>query len=67
MWKMNHLSIHIAFMVDDIRAIRNGLIAAGATLVEDVKVSSGGDQILMLRNPWGVPIQFIQRGEPVLQ
>jgi catechol 2,3-dioxygenase-like lactoylglutathione lyase family enzyme len=67
MWKINHLSIHIAFLVEDVRAIRNGLLAVGATLVEDIKVNSGGDQILMLRDPWGVPIQFIKRGEQILK
>jgi hypothetical protein len=35
--------------------------------VEDIRVSSSGDQILMLRDPWGVPIQFIKRAEPMLK
>ena len=65
--KINPLSLHIAFTVEDVRAIRNGLIAAGATLVEDVKMSASGDEILMLRDPWGVPIQFIKRAQPMLK
>jgi glyoxylase I family protein len=67
MLKINPLSLHIAFVVDDVRAIRNGLIAAGATLAEEIKMSASGDEILMLRDPWGVPIQFIKRAEPMLK
>ena len=67
MVKIDPLSLHIAFVVDDVRSIRNGLIAAGATLVEEVKVSASGDEILMLRDPWGVPLQFIKRAEPMLK
>jgi catechol 2,3-dioxygenase-like lactoylglutathione lyase family enzyme len=64
---IHHLSFHFAFTVDDVLAIRSALIAAGAKLAEDVRVSSGGDQILMLRDPWGVPLQFIKRAEPMLK
>jgi glyoxylase I family protein len=64
---IHHLSFHFAFAVDDVQAIRDRLIAAGAKLVEDIRVSSSGDQILMLRDPWGVPIQFIKRAEPMLK
>ncbi len=65
--KINHLSIHVAFMVEDVRAIRTGLIEAGAKLVEDIKKGDAGDEVLMLRDPWGVPIQFIKRSEPMLK
>ena len=64
---IHHLSFHFAFTVDDVQAIRVRLVAAGAKLVEDVRVSASGDQILMLRDPWGVPVQFIKRAEPMLK
>ena len=67
MSKINPLSIHIAFVVEDVRAIRNGLIAAGATIVDDMTVSASGDEILMLRNPWGIPLQIIKRAKPMLK
>ena len=67
MSKINHLSLHIAFVVDDVHAIRNALIAAGATLADDITISASGDEILMLRNPWGVPLQFIKRAKPMLK
>ena len=64
---IHHLSFHFAFTVGDVQAIRDKLIVAGAKLVEDIRVSGSGDQILMLRDPWGVPIQFIERAEPMLK
>ena len=64
---MNVLSLHIAFMVDDVRGICRKLLAAGATLVSDVSVTESGDELTMLRDPWGVPIQFLKRAEPMLR
>ena len=63
---MNPLSLHIAFMVDDVKAICKKLIAAGATIAVDVNITPTGDQIAMLRDPWGVPIQFVKRARPML-
>jgi len=63
---MNPLSLHIAFMVDDGKAICDKLVAAGATVAGDVNITPAGDEIAMLRDPWGVPIQFVKRAEPML-
>ena len=67
MYKIYPLSMHVAFVVDDVRAVRNGLIAAGAMLVDDITVGPTGDEILMLRNPWGVPLQIIKRAKLMLK
>ncbi len=40
---MNPLLLHIAFMVDDVKDIREKLITAGATPVGDVSITSSGD------------------------
>jgi len=63
---MDPLSLHIAFMVDDVKAICDKLLAAGATVASDVNITESGDEIAMLRDPWGVPIQFVKRAEPML-
>ena len=63
---MNPLSLHVAFMVEDVDAVKSALIAAGATSVGDVTVTAGGDRLAMLRDPWGLPIQFVKRAEPML-
>jgi catechol 2,3-dioxygenase-like lactoylglutathione lyase family enzyme len=63
---MNPLSLHIAFMVDDVEKTRRRLVAAGATIATDITVTDSGDKLVMLRDPWGVPIQFLKRAEPML-
>jgi len=63
---MAPLLLHIAFMVDDVETVRTELIRAGATPVGGVEVTPAGDTIAMLRDPWGLAIQFIRRTEPML-
>jgi catechol 2,3-dioxygenase-like lactoylglutathione lyase family enzyme len=63
---MDPLLLHIAFMVDDVKAICDKLLTAGATVAGDVNITPAGDEIAMLRDPWGVPIQFVKRAEPML-
>ena len=63
---MDPLSLHIAFMVDDVKSITKKLIAAGAMVAVDMNVTPAGDELIILRDPWGVPIQFLKRAEPML-
>jgi uncharacterized glyoxalase superfamily protein PhnB len=63
---MNPLLLHIAFIVDDVEEMCRKLAAAGATVVDDVSTTNSGDIIAMLRDPWGIPIQFVRRAKPML-
>jgi glyoxylase I family protein len=63
---MNPLLLHVAFMVDDVKGTCHKLVAAGATVVQDVYTTDSGDEIAMLRDPWGLPIQFLKRAKPML-
>jgi catechol 2,3-dioxygenase-like lactoylglutathione lyase family enzyme len=63
----NPLCLHIAFMTDDLNAIRDSLIAADAIVIDDSTTIPNGDQILMMRDPWGLSIQFVKRAEPMLK
>jgi len=63
---MNPLLLHIAFTVDDIQAVRAKLLGVGATIAEDITTTPAGDQILILRDPWGLAIQFVKRTKPML-
>ena len=63
---MDPLVLHIAFMVEDVKGTQEKLIAAGATSVGEVSITSSGDEIAMLRDPWGLAIQFIKRAEPMM-
>jgi glyoxylase I family protein len=64
---MDPLSLHIAFHVDDVPAVRRRLLAAGATAHNEVETTPAGDVITILRDPWGVPIQFLTRAKPMLK
>jgi catechol 2,3-dioxygenase-like lactoylglutathione lyase family enzyme len=63
----NQISLHVAFMVDDIKAIRDSLAAAGAKVADDIAKTPSGDQVLMMRDPWGLAIQFVSRVNPMLK
>jgi glyoxylase I family protein len=63
---MDPLLLHLAFVVDDTDAICARLIAAGAKPSGETFVSPSGDKIALLRDPWGLAIQFIERADPML-
>ena len=64
---MDPLLLHVAFMVEDVEAMRSKLIAAGATAVGEVTTTPAGDKLAMLRDPWGLAIQFVRRADPMLK
>ena len=63
---MDPLVLHIAFEVgaESIEATRDRLLAAGCTLYSDLGVTPAGDQLVMLRDPWGLAIQLAKRKMP---
>ena len=61
---MDPLVLHIAFKADDIKSQRQRLIDSGATPEGDIVVTPAGDQVAMLRDPWGIPIQLAKRAKP---
>jgi glyoxylase I family protein len=63
---MDPALLHLAFVSNDPAADRDRLVKAGAAVFEDVSTTEAGDQILMLRDPWGVALQFVRRSKPML-
>lgn len=59
----HHMNFHCAFAVADPDRVKAGLLAAGATLVEEARPADGS-QLYMLRDPWGVPLQICRRSHP---
>ena len=59
------LTLHIAFLSEDVNADAARLVAAGATLLETVH--KPGFDMAMLRDPFGLAIQFVTRGTPILR
>jgi glyoxylase I family protein len=62
---MNPLRFHIAFAASDPDGARESLIAAGATFVDE-RTLPDGSRLLMLRDPWGIPLQVCKRTTPLL-
>jgi catechol 2,3-dioxygenase-like lactoylglutathione lyase family enzyme len=61
------LLMHVAYISSDPAADRDRLVQAGAVTVDDLTTTPVGDAIVMLRDPWGVPIQLVRRAKPMLQ
>ena len=59
------LIFHHALKVDDPNTVTEALVAAGATRFEEVKLDDG-THLVMLRNPWGVPLQLCKRARDLV-
>ncbi len=57
------LVYHCAFAVEDSDAVKDRLLAAGATHFETQDFPDG-TRLVMLRDPWGIPLQLCKRGTP---
>ena len=62
---MHPLRFHIAFATTDPDASRAALLAAGATAVDD-QTTADGSRLIMLRDPWGLPLQLCKRAVPLV-
>lgn len=54
------LTFHLAFVSENSESDKERLIAQGASFVEEVK-KDDGSHLIMLRDPWGMPLQLCQR------
>jgi glyoxylase I family protein len=63
---MDPLLLHLAFVSNDVEKDRARLIAAGATAVGEIQKTPTGDELAMLRDPWGFAIQLAQRATPMV-
>src|SRR5262245_49457678 len=62
---MDPLILHIAFLVDDLPATHQRLLTAGAAPAGDIATTPAGDQLVFLRDPWGLPLQLVKRAIPL--
>jgi glyoxylase I family protein len=65
--QLHPMVMHLAFVSPEPAADRDRLVKAGATVAEDLVTSSAGDQFVMLRDPWGIPLQLAKRAVPMLK
>ena len=64
---MHPMVLHVAFQVDDVAAARERILKAGATAEGEVTTNEDGDQLAMLRDPWGLCVQLLKRAERMIQ
>lgn len=64
---MPALVLHLAFAVDNVKATRERLLKAGATADDEIMVTPLGDEMVTIRDPWGVALQLVKRREPMLK
>jgi glyoxylase I family protein len=64
--KIDVMQLHLAFSSENLKADRDRLLMAGARVAVDIYGTPEGDEIMMLRDPWNVPIQFVKRKEPMM-
>jgi glyoxylase I family protein len=62
---MHPMRFHVAWHTDDPDATKAALLAAGATFVDEPKLTDGS-RIMMLRDPWGLPLQLAKRAKSLL-
>lgn len=60
---MNPFSFHFALVSGDARADCERLTAAGASVAFEDALPDGS-LLMMMRDPWGVPMQLCQRAKP---
>ena len=63
---MHPSQLHLAFVAENLAADRDRLVAAGAKIAEDLFNNAAGDQLVMLRDPWGLGLQLVKRAVPML-
>ncbi|MFH1005913.1 MAG: VOC family protein [Candidatus Latescibacterota bacterium] len=59
------MRLHIAFAEPDPGATKDRLIQAGAVLLNENKMADGS-HLVMLRDPWGIPLQLCKRATPLV-
>jgi len=60
------LELHLAFCSDDPQAEAERLLQAGAVLSEPARRTPAGDEVVMLRDPFGLALQLVKRAKPML-
>jgi len=63
---MHPMILHVAFVSANPQADRDRLVAAGATVEDSYTQTPAGDELVMLRDPWGVALQLVKRADPML-
>jgi glyoxylase I family protein len=64
--RLETLQLHLAFVSTNPAADRDRLVKAGAKVADDLTSNPTGDQFVMLRDPWSLPLQLVKRAQQML-
>lgn len=64
--EMNPFTLHFAFISMGLEDDLERLYGAGATKVGEIDTTPAGDRLVFLRDPWGVPLQLVERAQPLV-
>ena len=62
---MHTMRLHLALWADDLESTMKVLMDAGATYVDEQN-HADGSRLVMLRDPWGLPLQLARRTTPLM-
>ncbi|MCK5527521.1 MAG: VOC family protein [Candidatus Latescibacteria bacterium] len=62
--KEHPMRFHIAFAEPDPGTTKDRLLQAGASLLNE-DIMEDGTHLVMLRDPWGIPLQLCKRATPL--
>jgi catechol 2,3-dioxygenase-like lactoylglutathione lyase family enzyme len=62
---MDPLVFHVAFMTDDVPGALRRLRSVGGSSAGEVTTTPAGDEMVFLRDPWGVALQLVKRAAPL--
>ena len=54
------LTFHVAFVSENAEKDKQRLLNAGASFFDEI-LKEDGSHLVMLRDPWGIPLQLCQR------
>ncbi|WP_339716384.1 VOC family protein [Cyclobacterium amurskyense] len=63
---LHPLMVHLAFVSENPEEEKERMQKAGAVLISDDTLEDG-TRLLMMRDPWGLAIQFCKRAHPMLK
>ncbi len=58
----HQLTFHVAFVSENAQKDRDRLEVEGANFIEEVR-KEDGSHLVMLRDPWGMPLQLCERAQ----
>jgi hypothetical protein len=64
---MDPMVLHLAFSAPNVKEAREKLLAAGASSAGEVTIAPNGDELAMVRDPWGLTVQLVKRSRPMLE